>query len=321
MTRRVHVVLSRGQTLHPDRQTLEDQLVSHFADCGECQVLVVPHLYDLTADGPSVAALRELDGDMIILAWLYPRATYWILDRFGIRGQLGATSPDGVDATLEQASAATGQGEQRAVMASSLPPRQIFCLDLRRYESVQPCAEAIRQILRESGDRAAVSPDALPAVRRIDESVKRRWYPVIDFGRCTNCLECIDFCLFGVYGVDQAEHVLVELPDQCRKGCPACSRVCPEHAIMFPQHKLPAIAGDLQASGSLKMNLSDLFGAVDDLLGAQDIAARERDEHLLIAGQRPAGTADAGGVPESSQAAPAKDDLDALIDQLDELDV
>jgi MinD superfamily P-loop ATPase len=45
-------------------------------------------------------------------------------------------------------------------------------------------------------------------------------------------MECIDFCLFGVYGVDRGETILVEQPDNCRKGCPACSRVCPENAIM-----------------------------------------------------------------------------------------
>ncbi len=87
------------------------------------------------------------------------------------------------------------------------------------------------------------APVAEPVVT-IDEHPGRRWYPVIDFSRCcTNCMECIDFCLFGVYGVDGAQTILVEQPDNCRKGCPACSRVCPSNAIMFPQHKTPAIAG------------------------------------------------------------------------------
>ena len=86
--------------------------------------------------------------------------------------------------------------------------------------------------------------DSSPStVQRIDEDAARRWYPVIDYSRCTNCMECIDFCLFGVYGVDRVETILVEQPDNCRKGCPACSRVCPENAIIFPQHKTPAIAG------------------------------------------------------------------------------
>ena len=28
------------------------------------------------------------------------------------------------------------------------------------------------------------------------------WFPVIDYDRCTNCMQCLSFCLFGVYGVD-----------------------------------------------------------------------------------------------------------------------
>ena len=56
-------------------------------------------------------------------------------------------------------------------------------------------------------------------------------------------MECLDFCLFGVYGVDSLERLVVENQDSCKKGCPACSRVCPENAIMFPEHKTPGIAG------------------------------------------------------------------------------
>lgn len=65
------------------------------------------------------------------------------------------------------------------------------------------------------------------------EKVSRRWYPVIDYSRCTNCMECIDFCLFGVYGVDGLDRILVDEQDNCKKGCPACSRVCPENAIIL----------------------------------------------------------------------------------------
>ena len=99
-----------------------------------------------------------------------------------------------------------------------------------------------------------------PSVLRIDEQPARRWYPVIDYTRCTNCMECLDFCLFGVYGVDKLDTILIEQPDNCRKGCPACSRVCPENAIIFPQHKTPAIAGSDERAGVLKIDLSKLFG-------------------------------------------------------------
>jgi NAD-dependent dihydropyrimidine dehydrogenase PreA subunit len=153
---------------------------------------------------------------------------------------------------------------------------------------------------------------------RIEESTGRRWYPVIDYSRCTNCLECLDFCLFGVYGVAAAETILVEQPDNCRKGCPACSRVCPENAIIFPQHKTPAIAGSPDGSaGALKIDLSKLFGAPDAL----EVAVLERDVELVAAGRDAVGAA--VGVPkrQASKDRGPKDELDSLIDQLDSLDL
>jgi NAD-dependent dihydropyrimidine dehydrogenase PreA subunit len=153
---------------------------------------------------------------------------------------------------------------------------------------------------------------------RIAEEGPRRWYPVIDFGRCTNCMECLDFCLFGVYGVDRADSILVEQPDNCRKGCPACSRVCPENAIIFPQHKSPAIAGSPEVSpGSFKIDLSKLFGAPD----AMEVAAMERDTELVAVGRDAVGLT--VGIPkrQDSKSSAAKDDLDSLMDQLDGLDL
>src|SRR5204862_1393299 len=168
---------------------------------------------------------------------------------------------------------------------------------------------------------AGVPSPALPQVNRIEEEPARRWYPVIDYSRCTNCMECIDFCLFGVYGVDRVETILVEQPDNCRKGCPACSRVCPENAIIFPQHKTPTIAGAPVVAGSLKIDLSKLFGAPETGETAEQAAVRERDEQLLLAGRQAVGTA--VGLPkrQENMVAQPKDELDSLIDALDELDV
>ncbi|AMV33839.1 Ferredoxin-2 [Pirellula sp. SH-Sr6A] len=168
---------------------------------------------------------------------------------------------------------------------------------------------------------------------RIDEHPARRWYPVIDYSRCTNCMECIDFCLFGVYGVDRAETILVEQPDNCRKGCPACSRVCPENAIIFPQHKSPAIAGaPVESGGAFKIDLSKLFGAPDRNEDPVAAAARERDEQLILAGRAAVGSATSPGSSKPATAAslvaenggatkPSRDALDSLIDQLDSLDL
>ena len=158
-------------------------------------------------------------------------------------------------------------------------------------------------------------------VNRIEEKGGRRWYPVIDFSRCTNCMECIDFCLFGVYGVDNIDTILVEQPDNCRKGCPACSRVCPENAIMFPQHKTPAIAGSQESAGSLKIDLSQLFGAPASSKSAVEVAAMERDEQLMAVGRDAVGMS--VGIPkrqENRQDEP-RDDLDDLVDALDDLDL
>ncbi len=166
-------------------------------------------------------------------------------------------------------------------------------------------------------DSLADPPPPTGGPIKIDERPDRRWYPIIDFSRCTNCMECIDFCLFGVYGVDGVETILVEQPDNCRKGCPACSRVCPENAIIFPQHKTPTIAGSPEVAGSLKIDLSQLFGAPS----AVDLAAAERDEQLVIAGRDEVGMS--ASIPKRQQRQPQrpKDDLDDLIDAADELEL
>ena len=105
----------------------------------------------------------------------------------------------------------------------------------------------------------------------------------------------MNFCLFGVYGLDQSESLAIDQPDACRPGCPACSRICPQGAIMFPDHHDPAISGDPRASaGGVKLDLSQLFGGA-----ATAKAAGERDRAL----------------------AEKKTDLDNLVDGLDELEL
>ncbi len=148
----------------------------------------------------------------------------------------------------------------------------------------------------------------------------RRWYPVIDYSRCTNCMECIDFCLFGVYGVDGAERILVENQDNCKKGCPACSRVCPEQAIMFPDYKTPAIAGaPIGAIGNLKIDLTKLFGGAEK--DALSQAVEERDRELVADGRNAVGAS--VGLPkrQDHKDTQPKDDLDNLIDALDALEL
>ena len=72
----------------------------------------------------------------------------------------------------------------------------------------------------------------------------RRWYPVVDYGRCTNCGECVKVCRRGVFGVSDGGTVGVVRPDACGNCCPECNCACPARAIIFPQHQDPSIAGD-----------------------------------------------------------------------------
>ncbi|MCS6864256.1 MAG: 4Fe-4S dicluster domain-containing protein [Gemmataceae bacterium] len=158
----------------------------------------------------------------------------------------------------------------------------------------------------------AFTPEALLA------PTGRRWYPVIDYNRCTNCLECLDFCLFGVYGVDAFERIIVENQDQCKKGCPACSRVCPQQAIMFPEYKSPAIAGaNTGTVGGLKIDLSRLFGG--EAGDALALAVQERDRELVNDGRAAVGMT--VGIPKRQTHKPQapKDELDKLVDDLDNL--
>lgn len=91
------------------------------------------------------------------------------------------------------------------------------------------------------------------------------WFPVIDFDRCTNCMQCLSFCLFDVYGVTKEGKIQVQNQTNCKTDCPACSRVCPEVAILFPKYKAGPINGDEVNTDdvrreAMKVDISALLG-------------------------------------------------------------
>ena len=119
------------------------------------------------------------------------------------------------------------------------------------------------------------------------------WFPVIDFGRCTNCMQCLTFCLFDVYGVSPEKQIRVQNPSNCKTDCPACSRVCPEVAILFPKYKAGPINGDVVKQEdvkreAMKVDISALLGG--DLYGnlrnrqadARKRFSTERDESKAL---------------------------------------
>ena len=359
--RKLTVVISQGPGKNPAKRHLEEEIATRLMLSGTAEVSVVPHLYDLSSDHTGMLWLKSLKGNLVVLGWLYPRAIRWVLDRNGVKGQVGESRLNVVesdDDDEENDLPTVDDSGPQGIGALNVPNRLIYAIDLRNdpdpqtyISEIERLAEAVSVPLvqlsglfgsspslngsqpneasaevnstgSENGTVTASNvlpsqPSAGPVVINGDD-VRRRWYPVIDYSRCTNCLECLDFCLFGVYGVDLLDRILVEQEDNCKKGCPACSRVCPANAIVFPEHKTPAIAG---AEGGVvedfKIDLSKLFGAPSAL----EMAVLERDVELVADGRDAVGTA--VGLPKRQAGSSEKprDALDDLMDGLDSLDL
>jgi Pyruvate/2-oxoacid:ferredoxin oxidoreductase delta subunit len=337
------VVLSQAQGKNPARRALEESIAAALILEPGLDVSIVPYLYDLDPSHTGRLFLESVKGDMVVLAWMYPRAAFWLLDRDGIKGHYGENQiapPAEVDEDEE----ADEPEPPKGIGSVNAADRWIYCLDLRDYNNHEVYLQEARRIAAECRERREAQlkswiqvnptmvqlgshlreeeePAAPPTSFASEAMLKqpgRRWYPVIDYSRCTNCMECLDFCLFGVYGVDKLDRLIVENQDNCKRGCPACSRVCPEHAIMFPDYKTPAIAGAPVGNISgLKIDLSKLFGGGDALT----IAAQERDRELVADGRQAVGLT--VGIPKRQADKPAepKDDLDKLMDALDELEI
>jgi NAD-dependent dihydropyrimidine dehydrogenase PreA subunit len=119
------------------------------------------------------------------------------------------------------------------------------------------------------------------------------WFPVIDYTRCTNCMQCLSFCLFDVYGVSPDKKIQVQNQSNCKTDCPACSRVCPEVAIMFPKYRHAPINGDEVAADdvrreAMKVDISALLGGDvyallrDRSAKAKSRFSKERDDERAL---------------------------------------
>ena len=261
---RLSVVVSQGQSANPAKRQLEEDIVAALLFEKGVELAIVPHLYDLKPDGTGMLALEGIRGEMVVVSWLYPRAAHWILDRNGIKGQVGKSLLEVEDADEddefegdgdenndeEKGSDAdeTDSEESGGIGSRDAPNRRIYCLDLRTPGKVEAYVEEIKRIAAETsvktvdlmgfiggqpqpeqlqrflqpspgnvdstsevgngtaqnGSSALPTPtETVPARQsdeanqpiQIEEDTARRWYPVIDYTRCTNCLECLDFCL------------------------------------------------------------------------------------------------------------------------------
>lgn len=161
------------------------------------------------------------------------------------------------------------RAEKRPLIAiTSLSHRAVVGL-FQKYKIDAPLLACFPADSKELGDFLSSYPpeDASSVtVEIINESLAENWYPLIDEAACIGCLECVNFCLFGVYAIGQYERPIVSHPKMCKNGCPACSRICPCGAIIFPLFDDPNINGSLPAK---KQNdLDDL----DRLIDQTDIA-------------------------------------------------
>ena len=269
-------------------QALAEQCGRHRRDC-----LWIPHLYHIPESSELWKKLALHAGKVVLFCRMHPRPALWLLRRHGIVNE---------DMTI---------------------------LDLRSFATADAAMTAALeavQVGHETDPGASAESLAPGETQRWEESVRARWYPVMDGSRCVNCGHCLQFCLFGVYELDAAGKVEVRNPDHCKTGCPACARICPQSAIMFPLHdKDAAIAG---APGQ--------FVALD-LAARKMFYTRTRQPCPMCgatAERKPATpTASSQICPECGRAQPEQsaatdatpatslslfDDLDALVDRLDQ---
>src|SRR3954469_10953578 len=134
---RLTVVLSQAQGKNPAKRALEESITAALLLEPGLDVSVVPYLYDLHPEHTGRLFLESVQGDMVVLGWMYPRAAFWLLDRDGIKGHFGETLlKPAVDDDEEEA----GETPEppKGIGAVDIPERHIHCLDLRDFNKHEP---------------------------------------------------------------------------------------------------------------------------------------------------------------------------------------
>lgn len=149
----------------------------------------------------------------------------------------------------------------------SVEELNIKYFNLREQKSTDIIAALAKFKELEKGSRIEINEENRPF----------GWFPVIDYNRCTYCGQCMDFCLFGVYERLPDKSIKVVKPQNCKDKCPACARICPHVAIMFPKLKEKPINGaevseSADANKNLQVDVNDMLG--DDVYAA--LAARKK---------------------------------------------
>ncbi|MGE5610767.1 MAG: ATP-binding protein [Bacillota bacterium] len=280
------VILAKHAIDDAQAIALEQAVTERFRDAG-FKVVVVPHLYHVPEPSPLWKRLEnQAAGPMVLLSWLHPRPAEWLLRRH------------------------------------DLCTDRLIAFNLKTFVTAEACFAAVQRALADA-DIAFGAPTPGQVVS-LDEPTSQRWYPVVDGSRCVNCQHCLQFCLFGVYALNEAGAVRVQNPDQCKPGCPACSRICPHGAIVFPLYERDeAIAGapgrfmtpDLAARRMFYSRTRRPCPRCGNIVQpGQASVSTESGEICPECGSRCTPSA-----PAANPASPVFDDLDVLVDQLDQV--
>ncbi|MHC4981590.1 MAG: ATP-binding protein [Planctomycetota bacterium] len=145
----------------------------------------------------------------------------------------------------------------------------------------QSAEEIIKRLPRPrpSSDSVVALPDPE------DDDGWAPWFPVIDYDRCVECGQCLSFCLFGVYARAKRGKITVANPENCKNKCPACARICPEAAIIFPKAEDDEIAGAEVAGKAVKRRGP---AALKEKIKAGDLQALLAERRKSLRNQPPA---------------------------------
>ena len=231
----------------------------------------VPDLCEMAARGDT--RLRELSSaPALTVAACYPRAVKWLFAAAGAPLSEATT-------TVWNMRVETPEAVVEGVLNSG----------------VRRIAPADRP---PDGGADLTAPADAPSAPLVDTQLVptagwKPWFPVIDYSRCTNCMQCLSFCLFDVYGVSTDQKIQVQNQSNCKTECPACSRVCPEVAIMFPKYRHGPINGEEIKSDdvrreAMKVDISALLGGDvyamlrDRSAKAKSRFSKERDDDRAL---------------------------------------
>src|ERR1700739_4190352 len=99
------VVLSQAQGKNPAKRALEESIAAALIMEPGLDVSIVPYLYDLDANHTGRLFLESVQGDMVVLAWMFPPAPFCLLDRDGTKAHEGASQIKPADADEEDETA------------------------------------------------------------------------------------------------------------------------------------------------------------------------------------------------------------------------